>query len=157
MYGVSKITVCEEVALVTFHQVSSSPLLLADILSSFAQAQINIDMISQTAPQGNHINLSFTVPSAQLVEVLALVNRFRETHTKIRPMVSSGNCKIQLYGEEMRGLYGVAASALAAVAKTDAELMLITTSEVDISLLVSQTHSNEVIHALEAAFQVSVS
>ncbi|MEM1483882.1 ACT domain-containing protein [Oscillospiraceae bacterium PP1C4] len=155
MDGVSKITVCEDVALVTFHKVSSDLKLIADIFSDFAKAQINIDMISQTAPQGHYIDISFTLQSEQLIKVLELVNKFRETHAKLKPMVSNGNCKIQLYGEEMCEMCGVAASAISAISETDVELTLITTSEVDISLLVTQPHCSEAVEALEKKFGVS--
>ncbi len=156
MNGVSKITVCEDVTLVTFHKVAADAPLIADIFSAFANEQINIDMISQTAPHGHCIDISFTLPSNQLIKVLELVNKFRETHSSLNPMVSSGNCKIQLYGEEMREMCGVAASAIRAIAKTEAELTLITTSEIDISLLVPQSHFLQAVQALENVFDIKV-
>ena len=88
------------------------------------------------------------------MEVLGLVNRFRETHADLRPMVSNGNCKIELYGEEMQEMYGVASRAIAAVAKANAELTLISTGEVEISLLVPQSCCDEAVKALEEAFGV---
>lgn len=157
MNGVSKITVCEDVALVTFHKVPAKLSLIAGIFSDFAKAGVNIDMISQTAPQGHNIDISFTLPSEHLIRVLEVVNKFRETHAQIKPMVSNGNCKIQLYGEEMRNMNGVAAAAIAAVSKTNVDLALITTSEVDISLLVSCTHYEDAVAALEEMFSVKAS
>ena len=63
-------------------------------------------------------------------QVLDILNHFREAHPSVRPMMSNGNCKIQLYGDQMRELCGVAASVVSAVAQSGADLMLITTSEV---------------------------
>lgn len=154
MNGVSKITVTEDVTLVTFHKVSADLPLIAEIFSDFAKAGVNIDMISQTAPQGHFIDLSFSFCADDLIKVLELVGKFRETHAQLKPMVSNGNCKIQLYGEEMRAMCGVTALAISSIAKTKAELTLITTSEVDISLLVTSAHSDEAIHALERTFSV---
>lgn len=154
MNGVSRMIVCEDVALVTFHKVPNDLSLIADIFLEFAKAQINLDMISQTAPQGHFIDISFTLPSDQLMKVLELAGRFREMNSALKPMISNGNCKLQLYGEEMRTMYGVASSAMQAIAKTNVELALITTSEVDISLLVTQPHSSEAVEVLEKKFMV---
>lgn len=153
MNGVSKITVTEDVALVTFRKVPNDLGVLASIFTQLADAKVNLDMISQTAPQGHRIDISFTLRSSQLVEVLGLANRFQEAHD-LKPMVSNGNCKIELYGEEMRDRYGVVSAAIAAVARTDAELTLISTGEVEISLLVPQSSCDEAVGALEDAFQV---
>lgn len=54
----------------------------------------------------------------------------------------------------MRDRYGVASAAIAAIAKTDAELTLISTGEVEISLLVPQSSCDEAVRALEEAFGV---
>lgn len=153
MNGVSKITVTEDVALVTFRRVPNDLCVLASIFTQLADAKVNLDMISQTAPQGHRIDISFTLRSNQLVEVLGLANQFQTAHD-LKPMVSNGNCKIELYGEEMRDRYGVASAAIAAIAKTDAELTLISTGEVEISLLVPQSSCDEAVRALEEAFGV---
>ncbi len=155
MNGVTQIRLTEDVALITFHNTPADSTLTAAIFTEFANAGINIDMISQTAPQGSTITLSFTVFSTDLIQVLELSNGFRDKYPSIKPMVSSGNCKIQLYGEEMPQMHGVAASAIAAIAKVGAELNLITTSEVDISLLVGNHHINEAIASLEETFGVA--
>ena len=137
MNGVSKISVCDEIALVSFQRIPSDIATLASIFTRLANAKVNLDMISQTAPQGHLIGLSFTLRSEQLVEVLELINQFRETHPDIKPMVSNGNCNIQLYGEEI-----------------DAELTLISTGEVEISLLVPKSSCDAAVKALEEKFSV---
>ncbi len=153
MNGVSKITVTEDVALVTFRRVPNDLGVLASIFTLLADAKVNLDMISQTAPQGHRIDISFTLHSSQLIEVLGLATKFQAAHG-LKPMVSNGNCKIELCGEEMRDMYGVASAAIAAVARTDAELTLISTGEVEISLLVPQSSCDEAVRALEEAFGV---
>ena len=70
----------------------------------------------------------------------------------IKPLISGGNVKLQLFGEEMRTTPGVAARAIAALAKAEAELMLVTTSEVDISLLVTKAHSESAVEELKKEF-----
>ena len=54
-------------------------------------------------------------------------------------------------------MYGVAARAMEAVASVNAEVIVITTSEIDISLLTTSACLDETVKALEAAFQVNCS
>ena len=96
-------------------------------------------MISQTAPKGSVNTLSFTVADEHVPQVLAVLN---EMNTGIRPMVSTGNVKIALYGEEMPSKVGVAAGAFALLNKAGIDILLITTSEVDISIVVTSADSD---------------
>lgn len=155
MNGVSTINITEEITLITLSNIPCDQGLTASILCSFAQEGINIDMISQSAPLGNTVNVSFTVNGEDMVKTLRIINSFRETYPAARPMVNSSNCKIQLYGEEMRTTPGVAAAALQAAAQAaPGEIMLITTSEVDISLLVPHSHAQDVAQALKGEFSL---
>ncbi len=152
MKGVSSIHVTEEVSLITFNGLPSGTTVLAEIFSDFAKANIDIDMISQTAPIGGQLSISFTVAGADFVQVLEIASSYKERHPSMKPLVSPGNCKIQLFGQEMRGTPGVAAAAISSVASAGCELVLITTSEVDISFLVAASTLESALSALEADF-----
>jgi len=154
MYGVSRLDVYEEVALVTFRKIPSNLPLISDIFSRFAKEKIVIDMISQTAPAGEFVSISFTCMDSDMVKVLEISNELSQKYPQLKPMVSSGNCKIQLSGEEMRIASGVFSRALSALSATGAELQQITTSEVDISLLVPATRLDEAVRALNTSFEL---
>ena len=68
-------------------------------------------------------------------------------------MVSTGNVKIALYGEEMPSKVGVAAEAFALLSEADIDILLITTSEVDISLVVRSAQSDRAYEILKKAYQ----
>lgn len=154
MNGVSKISVTEDVCLISFNNVPRDLSVTSQIMTEFAVQDINIDMISQSAPIGESANVSFTVQSEDLVRALAIIQRFREQHPLVRPIVSSGNCKVQLYGEEMRSMPGVAARAFSVVSSITNEIMLITTSEVDISILIAQHELSSVLEALKQHYGI---
>ena len=67
------------------------------------------------------------------------------------PLISGGYTKINLFGEDMVTSCGVAARALAALAKVNAEVVLITTSDLDISLLIHQEDEDVALNALNKA------
>ena len=154
MNGVSKISVTEDVCLISFNNIPRDLSVTSQIMTEFAVQDINIDMISQSAPIGESANVSFTVQSEDLVRARAIIQRFREQQPSVRPIVSSGNCKVQLYGEEMRSMPGVAARAFSVVSSITNEIMLITTSEVDISILIAQHELSSVLDALKQHYGI---
>jgi len=138
MHGVSQINICEDVAVVTLNNMPLELAPVSDVFSRLGQAGINIDMISQTSPPGNLVSISFTCLDSDLRGVLDVVKPLSQSHPGVSSMVSSGNVKIQLLGQEMREQPGVFARALAALCGAGAPPpRMVTTSEMDISLLVS--------------------
>lgn len=154
MNGVSSLTVTDDVALITINRAPANAALLAQILTQFADAGINIDMISHAAPQGEYTSLSFSILGADLVKALGITAKISETMPTIKPLVSSGNCQIQLFGEEMETTPGVAARAMRAIASANVDITIITTSAVDISVLVSNAHKEDALAALKREFSL---
>lgn len=154
MNGVSQITAAEDVALVTLYKVPSKIEYTAQLFGYLAERRINVDMISQTAPRGTEVDLSFTVSDDQVVEVLELSNLVREKTPSVQTSVSSSNVKLTISGEEMPDTYGVAARVFETLCGAGVELLLVTTSEVDISVLVSSGDYPAAEEALRKAFAV---
>ena len=154
MYGVTKIGMEEHVALVTLDRVRADLRFVSALLTGLAEAGINIDMISQSAPTGNTVNVSFTVQDPDLVKTLEVSKHFKTINPDASPLVLNGNSKIYLYGEEMRNTRGVAARALEALSECGVHILMITTSETDISLLLSDFYVDEALRVLEKVFEV---
>ena len=71
--------------------------------------------------------------------------------TGIKVIVSSVNHKISVYDPQMKNTPGMAARVFSAIAASDADIRLITTSEVEISLLVTEADYDTVLEAIEEA------
>lgn len=149
---VTNITVLEDVALITLRNSPADIRFIANVFKKIAELGINVDMISQTAPLGGRINLSFTVSGEDLGGILELFAVLRNDNPELKSDISSGNCKISIYGEEMRSKPGVAADAFEAIAKLGVDVRLITTSEVDISILVPKVDYETAYDALKKHF-----
>ena len=154
MNGVSRLTHTEGVTLITFAKIPGDTGFVSEILSMATEAQVNIDMISLNDTQSGYNSLSFTVDDSQFGDILALVGRCKEKYPSVRPLVSSGNCLITLFGEEMRALPGVASTAISSVVRAGADLRMITTSAEEINLLVSESSVFDVMHVLKKAFSL---
>ena len=147
MYGVSKITSEPDIMLTTFPGAQYSAQSLAEHLEVFAKAGIVVDMICQSAPRGAEVDFSFTTSYANLPAVMAT-----EAAKAHPPLISGGYSKVNLFGEEMVTSCGVAARALRALAGAGVEIALITTSDLDISLLVRQQDEDTALEVLREAF-----
>ena len=114
--------------------------------------KIDVDMISQTPPHSNKPHLSFTVSGDDLGKILELSAKIRDLYPDVKLSVSNGNCKISVFGEAMKGQPGVAAKVFAAAAKANTDIIMITTSEVDISMLVPQSDLTATLESIKGAF-----
>lgn len=149
MYGVSKITSEQNILLTTFPSAQYSAQSLAEHLEVFAKAGIVVDMICQSAPRGTSLDFSFTTSYDNFAKVMKALPATAKAYP---PLVSGGYSKINLYGEEMVTSCGVAARALSALAGAGVEIVLITTSDLDISLLIRQQDEDCALQALNTAF-----
>ena len=146
MYGVSKISSEQNIMLTTFPGAQYSAQSLAEHLDVFAKAGIVVDMICQSAPRGTAVDFSFTTSYDNFAAVMKALPAAAKANP---PLVSGGYSKINLFGEEM-----VTSCGVAALAGANIEIVLITTSDLDISLLIRQQDEDAALEALHKAFKV---
>lgn len=151
MYGVSKISSEQNILLTTFPGAQYSAQSLAEHLDVFAKAGIVVDMICQSAPRGTAVDFSFTTSYDNFAAVMKALPAAAKQHP---PLVSGGYSKINLFGEEMVTSCGVAARALSTLAAAGIEVHLITTSDLDISLLVRSENEDAAYEALRKAYDL---
>ena len=104
----------------------------ARVFSSLAASEVNVDMISQAAPAGGKVDLSFTIARADLPrakEVLGALGLAPEEDGQV--------CKIVIEGVGMERQPGVAAGVFEALEGAGLSPRLISTSETKIGVAVS--------------------
>lgn len=148
MSATTVISTVDNITLVTLAGIPANTDSVARIFDTIAKYDINIDMISMAPTQGAYTGLSFTISDDDLIGILAFTNILKK-ETDIDVVVSSVNHKISVYDPAMKNTPGIAAQVFNSIAKTNSDIRLITTSEVEISLLVTQADYDTVIEALE--------
>ncbi len=151
---ITTITATEDVALVTLRRSPADIRFIAHVFSEIAKRGVNVDMISQTTPVEDRINLSFTVPDSRLDAILDVCAALRKETPELKTDISSGNCKLSLSGDAMRSLPGVASKVFDTLADSGADIRIITTSEVDISILITKAEYETVRDRLESAYSL---
>ena len=156
MYGVSKISIEPSLMMISVQDVEFKGNSLARYLQIFADTGVVVDMISQSAPHGTTImDFSFTASASDLPLVMKAISAANlDKDAKASPLISVGYSKLNLFGEEMVTSCGVAARALNALAMADIEVLLITTSDLDISLLVRAENEDAAYDVLKKAFEL---
>ena len=152
MKTIQNISVVEDVTLVSLNYSPSYINTISKIFDMISTNNIDVDMISQTPPHSNKPHLSFTVSGDDLGKILELSAKIRDLYPDVKLSVSNGNCKISVFGEAMKGQPGVAAKVFAAAAKANTYIIMITTSEVDISMLVPQSDLTATLESIKGAF-----
>lgn len=146
------ITVTENVSAVTFNNVPLYKTIMEDTLTAVADAGINIDMISMTAPTSERFGFGFTVNDDDMPKLLGVVKQLKESH-KITPMINSGNRKIVIKTGEMEAQAGFAAKVFNLLNKIDAMILLITTGVDEISVLIRESDGDAAENGLREMFK----
>ena len=152
MNNKNKITITDNVTLISLNDSPVDIKVISKIFTMLAEAQIDVDMISQIPPHGNTPYLSFTVSDDDLGKVFEIASKLREINPELKLAISSGNSKISLFDEKMKDCPGVASKVFTAIAETNSEVRMITTSEFDISLLTYSHSVDEVYNAISKVF-----
>lgn len=150
---IERITLTEDITLISLQDSPADVSFISQIFEMISNEGIDIDMISQSPSIENTTNLSFTVSSDDFAKILVIAGKFRELNPELKINVSSGNCKISVLGEGMRGKPGVVTSVFKALANENTNIIMVTTSEVDISILVVKSDVESAILALQKKFE----
>lgn len=146
-----KITTTSDITLVTLQNCPSQLDFTAKVFEKIGALGVDVDMICLAPAHGAFTSVSFTISDNDLDKILSFTSKLRDT-VQVKAVVSSGNCKISVYDDGMRNSPGVAAQVFAAAASAGADIRIITTSEVDISLLVTSADFPETLKTIESRF-----
>ncbi len=149
---VDNIFVTDDVTLFSLCDAPADIAEIAKVFKMIADAGIDVDMISQFPLSGSNSGFSFTVSDNDFVSVLSIASELRTNNPKTKISVSSGNSKITVSGEAMRGTPGVSAKVFKAAASIGADVRMITTSEIEIAMLVVKSDVDELIEAIKKEF-----
>ena len=144
------ISTVDNITLVTLQDFPANVASISKVFEAISQCGINIDMISMAPTHGATTGLSFTISDEDLIGILGFTSKLKQ-ETDMDVIVSSVNHKISVYDPVMKNTPGIAAQVFRAISGTDADIRLITTSEVEISRLVTEAEFDTVLNALQEA------
>lgn len=141
-------------AMITLNHVPYGIQNTAQIFEKLANKDINIDMISQTSPKDNHMNISFTVPFSDLEEAKEVISQFCTKYPEIHLGIKDDISKLSVVGIGMRSQSGVAARIFVLLANKNIEVEMVTTSEIKISYVINKKDQDMAINAIAEEFKL---
>ena len=131
--------------------LADKPGTAAKVFRALASANIVVDMIVQNAGHDGVANLTFTAPANEVVKASkALEPVIAELGGKI--IVKDQFAKLSVVGVGMKTHSGVAATLFTALANSDVNIDLISTSEIKITVAIDQSKADEAARAVHTAF-----
>ncbi|MBP2032629.1 aspartate kinase [Clostridium algifaecis] len=128
---VTGIATSDEDIAVTVKDIDGNINLISNLFENIANKKINIDMISQTAPINNKINISFTIPKIDLEECLNILKEHCDIKSQVD--IDEDITKFSIVGIGMKTTSGVAARMFKLFRENNIEVKMITTSEIRVT------------------------
>ncbi len=151
---VSGIALDKNQARISLFGVKDRPGIASDIFTSLASDNINVDMIIQTVGHDDSANLDFTVTINELNDAKSIVNKFISNGDITDVSYDDSICKVSVVGVGMKSHTGVAARAFVTMAKENINILMISTSEIKVSMVVSEKYAELAVRSLHSAYEL---
>ena len=141
-------------AKVTLIGVKDKPGIAAAIFEPLYKNSINVDMVVQNiSPNGKETDLTFTIKSENLNKTQKLLKKSKKISFR-KIIVDTKVSKVSIIGVGMIATPGVTYRMFNALAKKNINIIVISTSEIKISVLVNRKDLNKAIIALHKEFNL---
>ena len=151
---VSGISSINSEAKLTLRGVPDIPGVAAKILGPISEAGIEIDVIVQNISAENTTDFTFTVNEDDAVAAEAILLEMSNSFGGGLVEVDSDIAKISIVGRGMRAHAGIASKMFQALANEEINILLITTSEIKISVVIKRDSMKDAIVCLHDAFDL---
>ncbi|MBN1393640.1 MAG: aspartate kinase [Pirellulales bacterium] len=139
-------------ARVTFLGLPETPGLAARTFDRLAEAGVIVDMIVQGKRRGRRVDISVTVPRAQLASTLDAARDISASFDCRLPVHSPKVAKLSVLGVGMRSHAGVAARIFQSLAAAGIKVEMVSTSEVCVNVVVAARDGEKALSTLRNEF-----
>ncbi|MBE0495899.1 MAG: aspartate kinase [Campylobacterales bacterium] len=146
---VSGVALDRNQARITLRGVTDKPGIAAEIFTTLANCNINVDMIIQNVGHDGTTNLGFTVPENELEIARKAIDELQPANVV---EYDSEIVKVSVVGVGMKSHSGVASRAFRTMADEGINIEMISTSEIKISMVVHRKYGELAVRALHKAY-----
>ena len=142
---VTGLSVCDDILMVTVSHILYNLDHVATLFEKLAIENVNVDMISQTAPVDGYINVSFTAPKDDLFVIEKVMG---DLEGRVEISIENEITKISVVGIGMRNQSGVSGRLFRILADNEISFRQVTTSEISISYTIDKKDKEKAVRAL---------
>lgn len=139
-------------ARVTLTGVADRPGIAAAVLGPLAEAEINVDMIVQNVSEDGTTDITFTVAKTDLARAEDSLKAAKD-HLKYKNLLTDPNvAKVSVVGVGLKSHAGLAQKMFQTLADKNINILVISTSEIKISVLIAEEYMELAIRSLHTAY-----
>ena len=152
---ISGIAFARDEAKITVIDVPDRPGIAYQILGPIAEANIDVDMIIQNQSVEGKTDFTFTVPRADYQGALDLLKKSVQSHIGAKDIMGDPKVsKVSVVGVGMRSHVGVASKMFRTLSEEGINILMISTSEIKISVVIDEKYMELAVRALHKAFEL---
>lgn len=149
---VSGIAYDKDQARVTLRGVPDRPGVAAAIFGPLSEGGVLVDMIIQNTSRDGITDMTFTISRKDLSKTLEIMEQVRKAIDAVEVLHDTNVAKVSAIGVGMRNHSGVAALAFAALQKENINILMISTSEIKITVLIEEKYVELAVRILHDKF-----
>ena len=143
---------------ITLEKMPDHPGLSAAIFGVLAQKEVNVDMIVQNiSADGKFVDITFTTGKEEIERARLAIESIKDEVKYAELKIDDNIAKISVIGVGMISHSGVAHTMFKTLADKGINLLLISTSEIKISVLISKEYGELAVRVLHDAYGLSQS
>ncbi len=139
---------------VTVQGVPDKPGVAAKIFNTISENNVVVDMIIQNIGEGGLTDMSFTVPRTDARKITEVMKKVMAEIGAKGVTVKEDIAKVSIVGVGMRSHSGVASKMFSAMAKEGINIMMISTSEIKISIVIDAKYTELAVRVLHETFEM---
>lgn len=147
---VSGVAADKDAARVALIGLKDEPGVAFRLFNHLARHNINVDMILQSVGRDSTKDISFTVAVENADEAVEIIERHFHEYEKID--VEKNVAKVSIVGAGMMSNAGVAAKMFEALYDEGINIKMISTSEIRVSVLIDEKHTEKAMNAVHEKF-----
>lgn len=151
---ITGLSVSNDVLMITVNNILFKSNNIANIFEKVAAENVNVDMISQTSPLNERVNLSFTTSKEDIYSIRNVMDEIKRQNSELEVMIEEDISKISLVGIGMMNQSGVTGRVFRALADNQIEFRQITTSEISISYTLNSEDKERAVEVLAREFDL---
>jgi aspartate kinase len=142
-------------AKITVLGVPDRPGIAYQILGPIADANVEVDMIIQNQSVEGKTDFTFTVPRGEFAKSMDVLTKSVKEHINAVEIVGDAKVsKVSVVGVGMRSHVGIASAMFRTLSEEGINILMISTSEIKISVLIDEKYMELAVRALHKAFDL---
>lgn len=152
--AVDSIYVTDNVAYVTITGLPMGEGVLPKLFGKISEANISLDLITQIVAHTNKMGVSFSLKDEDFMKLSPILKELRSSYKDLVITANTGNTKISVFGQHINDYAGVAQALFRILEECGVEPKVISTSEKDISILITEMNEDEIIVKIRQEFDL---